>query len=290
MRTASINPAPARVKTQHPADAAILWGAKLEGLSPVVQAVLLALCKTVVRRHTDGAAWIAYPSLTQLAAKAGVSRRATATAINTLIERGLLTREPGSVNGDTTVYTFGPEHSHRHKTPSAPDALGHEVHQSAPHPSAPGAHKSIDSPSPVLVSRIGKEREKKSLSPRTRESGKPKPESGCLWPAVQPRERRALFDLHAEMWTALVRQVCEGLELSPELAAKFAAPELQALMDAGLRHVGGRSRLHGFIKQPQDASFARNQFLAYCREHDPAYQALQEHDPSEKARAVEKGR
>ncbi len=78
---------------------------------------------------------------------------------------------------------------------------------------------------------------------------------------------RPILDKHAEMWTAAVH-FAEGFPLPH----KFEEPDPRQLMNAGVIHVGGWTRFKGFRQRPQDASFARDEFLKYLLHHDPAYE------------------
>ncbi len=83
---------------------------------------------------------------------------------------------------------------------------------------------------------------------------------------AQPEPVQTVLDTHAEMWTA-----CVHFSQGYPLPDKFETPEANALMNDGVKHVGGWVRFHGFKARPQDASFAQDKFLDYCRRHDPAY-------------------
>lgn len=77
-----------------------------------------------------------------------------------------------------------------------------------------------------------------------------------------------VLEKHAEMWTAT-----EFFSRGFPYPDKFQNPEAIRLMNDAVGHVGGFTRFKGFEQRPRDASFARKEFLAYCRNNDPAYEA-----------------
>jgi hypothetical protein len=266
---------PARAPNSQPRltaqEDAILWAARIEGLGPTVKAVLLALCAEVKARGEDGG-WIAYPSLTQLAIKAEVNRATAVRAIQKLMGLKLLSRVGGNIKGDTTVYTLTGK---RESGPRCNTHLGAENTQVSPAPRRTVHHKSKESPSPVSDSRIVKGGGGRPPAPEPNGPGDPgkrngRPAALTLWPAAQPSPPQEVINKHARWWSAVIRE-----ERAPQGDDEFRDivrdPERAALLEAGLTHVGGWTCIRGTRERPRDASFARDAFLKYLREHDPLY-------------------
>lgn len=75
---------------------------------------------------------------------------------------------------------------------------------------------------------------------------------------------------HAALWTALVDFMTSDLPMPAW--CEQGTPEYE-LMRQGFDQVGGKYRFRGWEKRPQDASFARDEFLEYLAIHDQGVKA-----------------
>lgn len=244
-----------------PADAATLWVARLEGLKLIEHRLLLTLVtKFVVKPNAHGPGWAVSASWTQLCQAAGLSRGALAKAMP--IIKKYADVNAGSVSGDYNTWVI------RGTLPSSQNELVHKMNQFTECTSSQNEHKSRkDSPSTVGSTLQDSQFEKGGKEARPPS----KPKTRKLWPAEQPSAE--VLDKHAEMWTA----VMHGEDL-PDPSAEDVR-----LVEQACKHIGGRSRFRAMEQRPQDASFARKEFLEYLRNHDPACVVIVEERPKAKA-------
>jgi len=266
---AKAQPAPSSPSSRlSPREEVILWvTGLLDKLTPGQHRVLLALVtKFNVKRNAYGPGWAIDASWTDVCEAAGVSRGFLSKAMGTL--KKFVVVDSGNVQGERNTWIVGGHASSQNE-------LVHEMNQFTKRTSSQNEHKSKEVSTtsehdPVPVRGGGGP----PPAPAPKGTGAPrnsKPPTPKLWPAAQPAPPQRVIDKHARWWSAVVREERAPANGDAEFREISSDPEIAALIEAGLSHVGGWTRIRGTRVRPQDASFARDEFLRYLREHDPAY-------------------
>lgn len=192
-----------------PSDEATLWAARIHGVTPTQQRILLTLANDRTLKRTPEGNWIAYPSLSQLVKQAGVSKGSIVTAIAELIKRGILTRIGGNIKGDTTVYTLV---RHRQTAPRSNIDLGQELTMVKARPRSARDHKSKED----SLSHTG------SLDLKITSSPTSKPDDDVIVSEKREKsEKTGETRLHADVISRYVKSVSELYLENPGTPARF---------------------------------------------------------------------
>lgn len=127
-----------------PADEAILWVARLDGLSPIEHHVLLALVtKFEVKRNAHGSGWVIAASWSQVCEKAGISRGKLSQAMTAL--KRFVSIDKGNIRGDSNVWVLPggvPSSKNEPGPPSSGNELVQKMNQFTKRTSSQNEHKS----------------------------------------------------------------------------------------------------------------------------------------------------
>lgn len=263
-------PAPNGHPQLTPSDQAILWVARLEGLTPTEHRILLTLVmKFELKPNAHGPGWAVNASRNQLWRASGVSKASLSNAYPAI--KRFISVESGNIGGDYNTWIF-PEFGSKKGGGSNFD-LGQKMTQVKPGSKTDlGQNLATNQEkiplSPVYVSNPIQGEGPPPLS----KPAKPEKAARKLWPAEQlPREALRLREKYAEWWTTILHSPEPPFGAVAEIAA--ADPSAEPLLSKAFRFIGGATCIHDCRKRPKEASFKRDEFVKYLCNNDPAYEA-----------------